>query len=152
MYAKCLVANSRQIRRYLYTKPVQKKLVKSPAAILPFSDFLTDTHGRQHDYLRISLTEKCNLRCQYCMPEQGVDLTEKTKLLTSEELIQISKIFVDEGVKKIRLTGGEPLVRPDVIDIIGKLKALEGTVNNLTEFLPCFKEFVQSCVKTECSY
>merc|ERR1712223_1125748 len=74
--------------------------------LLPFSAFLTDTHGRQHDYLRISLTEKCNLRCQYCMPEQGVDLTEKTKLLTSEELIQISKIFVDEGVKKIRLTGG----------------------------------------------
>merc|ERR1712223_278249 len=94
--------------------------------LLPFSSFLTDTHGRQHDYLRISLTEKCNLRCQYCMPEEGVDLTEKNKLLSSEELIKISKIFVDEGVKKIRLTGGEPLVRPDVIDIIGKLKALEG--------------------------
>ena len=139
MYAKCLQANSRQLRRFLCTKPVvvQKKLVKSPD-ILPFSAFLTDTHGRHHDYLRISLTEKCNLRCQYCMPEQGVDLTEKSKLLTSEELIQVSKIFVDEGVKKIRLTGGEPLVRPDVIDIIGKLKALEGTVNNLTEYFFLF--------------
>ena len=66
------------------------------------------------------------------MPEEGVDLTEKSKLLSSEELIKVAKIFVDEGVKKIRLTGGEPLVRPDVIDIIAKLKALEGTVNNLT--------------------
>ena len=70
--------------------------------LLPFSDFLTDSHGRQHDYLRISLTEKCNLRCTYCMPEEGVDLTEKGKLLSSEELVQIAKIFVDEGVKKIR--------------------------------------------------
>ena len=66
--------------------------------LLPFSDFLTDTHGRQHDYLRISLTEKCNLRCTYCMPEEGVDLTEKGKLLSSEELVQIAKIFVDEGL------------------------------------------------------
>ena len=66
------------------------------------------------------------------MPEEGVDLTEKNKLLSSDELIKVAKIFVDEGVKKIRLTGGEPLVRPDVIDIVAKLKALEGTVNNLT--------------------
>ena len=69
------------------------------------------------------------------MPEEGVDLTEKSKLLSSEELIKVAKIFVDEGVKKIRLTGGEPLVRPDVIDIIAKLKALEGTVNNLNMFV-----------------
>ena len=68
------------------------------------------------------------------MPEEGVDLTEKSKLLTSEELIKVAKIFVDEGVKKIRLTGGEPLVRPDVIEIIAKLKALKGTVNNLITF------------------
>ena len=69
------------------------------------------------------------------MPEEGVDLTEKNKLLSSGELIKVAKIFVDEGVKKIRLTGGEPLVRPDVIDIIAKLKALEGTVNNLNMFV-----------------
>ena len=68
------------------------------------------------------------------MPESGVDLTEKSKLLSSDELIKVAKIFVDEGVKKIRLTGGEPLVRPDVIDIIAKLKALEGTVDNTTIF------------------
>merc|ERR1711944_341595 len=104
MYAKCLLATAN--RRLLCTKPTVKHLKYLHSAprglkhsdLLPFSDFLTDTYGRQHDYLRISLTEKCNLRCQYCMPEEGVDLTEKSKLLTSEELIKISKIFVDEGV------------------------------------------------------
>ncbi len=94
--------------------------------ILPFSAFLTDSFGRQHDYLRISLTEKCNLRCQYCMPEDGVDLTPRSDLLTTEELLKLAKVFVDEGVKKIRLTGGEPLVRPDVIDIVRELKNMAG--------------------------
>ena len=93
------------------------KSVKKKPEILPFSAFLTDSFGRQHDYLRISLTEKCNLRCQYCMPEEGVSLTPKNNLLTSDELIQLADIFVQEGVKKIRLTGGEPLVRPDVIGV-----------------------------------
>jgi len=133
MFVKRLLANSSH-RRFLCLKPFVKQtkyLHSAPKGLkhsnlLPFSDFLTDTHGRQHDYLRISLTEKCNLRCTYCMPEEGVDLTEKGKLLSSEELVQIAKIFVDEGVKKIRLTGGEPLVRPDVIDLVAKLKALEG--------------------------
>jgi len=133
MFLKRLLANSSH-RRFLCLKPSVKQtkyLHSAPKGLkhsnlLPFSDFLTDTHGRQHDYLRISLTEKCNLRCKYCMPEEGVDLTEKGKLLSSEELVQIAKIFVDEGVKKIRLTGGEPLVRPDVIDLVAKLKALEG--------------------------
>ena len=60
------------------------------------------------------------------MPEDGVDLTPKSKLLTSEELMKIVKIFASEGVKKIRLTGGEPLVRPDVIEIVSKLKSIDG--------------------------
>uniref|UniRef100_A0A8C8VH62 Radical SAM core domain-containing protein n=1 Tax=Pelusios castaneus TaxID=367368 RepID=A0A8C8VH62_9SAUR len=82
----------------------------------PFSAFLTDSFGRQHNYLRISLTEKCNLRCQYCMPEEGVQLTPKSELLTTQEVITLAKLFVKEGVDKIRLTGGEPLIRPDVVD------------------------------------
>ncbi|EMP24506.1 Molybdenum cofactor biosynthesis protein 1, partial [Chelonia mydas] len=85
----------------------------------PFSAFLTDRFGRQHNYLRISLTEKCNLRCQYCMPEEGVQLTPKSELLTTQEIITIARLFVKEGVDKIRLTGGEPLIRPDVVDIVG---------------------------------
>ncbi|XP_040467444.1 molybdenum cofactor biosynthesis protein 1 isoform X3 [Falco naumanni] len=114
----------------------------------PFSAFLTDSFGRQHNYLRISLTEKCNLRCQYCMPEEGVQLTPKSELLTAQEIITLARLFVKEGVEKIRLTGGEPLIRPDVVDIVGQLYKLEGlktiavTTNgiNLTRLLPRLKE------------
>ena len=76
----------------------------------PLSEFLMDTHGRHHNYLRISLTERCNLRCQYCMPEEGVQLTPNNNLLTTEEVVRIASVFVNQGVDKIRLTGGEPLV------------------------------------------
>ncbi|XP_020014571.2 molybdenum cofactor biosynthesis protein 1 isoform X2 [Castor canadensis] len=92
----------------------------------PFSAFLTDSFGRQHSYLRISLTEKCNLRCQYCMPEEGVPLTPKADLLTTEEILTLTRLFVKEGVNKIRLTGGEPLIRPDVVNIVGFHKVMEG--------------------------
>ncbi|XP_077197964.1 molybdenum cofactor biosynthesis protein 1 isoform X1 [Paroedura picta] len=114
----------------------------------PFSAFLTDQFGRQHNYLRISLTEKCNLRCQYCMPEEGVQLTPRAELLTTKEIITLARLFVNEGVNKIRLTGGEPLIRPDVVDIIAQLQKLEGlqtiaiTSNgiNLARLLPRLKE------------
>nr|XP_045365310.1 molybdenum cofactor biosynthesis protein 1 isoform X1 [Camelus bactrianus] len=89
----------------------------------PFSAFLTDSFGRRHSYLRISLTEKCNLRCQYCMPEEGVPLTPKADLLTTEEILTLARLFVKEGVDKIRLTGGEPLIRPDVVNIVAHLLA-----------------------------
>ena len=78
---------------------------------------LTDTFGRFHDYLRISLTERCNLRCLYCMPEKGVDLTNNSKLLKTDELLRLVNIFSKAGVKKIRLTGGEPTVRKDILEI-----------------------------------
>uniref|UniRef100_A0A3Q4H6C2 Molybdenum cofactor synthesis 1 n=1 Tax=Neolamprologus brichardi TaxID=32507 RepID=A0A3Q4H6C2_NEOBR len=84
-------------------------------SILPFSAFLTDNFGRRHNYLRISLTEKCNFRCQYCMPEEGVKLTPRGQLLSTSEVLTLAHLFVQEGVDKIRLTGGEPLIRPDVI-------------------------------------
>ncbi|XP_053457155.1 molybdenum cofactor biosynthesis protein 1 isoform X2 [Nycticebus coucang] len=110
----------------------------------PFSAFLTDSFGRQHSYLRISLTERCNLRCQYCMPEEGVPLTPKADLLTTEEILTLARLFVKEGITKIRLTGGEPLIRPDVVDIVAQLQQLEGlrtigiTTNgiNLARLLP----------------
>ncbi|XP_065611333.1 molybdenum cofactor biosynthesis protein 1 isoform X3 [Cyrtonyx montezumae] len=122
------------------------RLLREHAA--PFSAFLTDSFGRQHNYLRISLTEKCNLRCQYCMPEEGVQLTPKSELLTAQEIITLAGLFVKEGVEKIRLTGGEPLIRPDVVDIVGQLYKLEGlktiaiTTNgiNLARLLPRLKE------------
>jgi len=71
---------------------------------------LTDRHNRFHDYLRISLTEKCNLRCQYCMPPEGVELSPKDEILSTAEILRLANVFVDLGVTKIRLTGGEPLV------------------------------------------
>ncbi|XP_028144796.1 molybdenum cofactor biosynthesis protein 1 isoform X1 [Diabrotica virgifera virgifera] len=90
------------------------------------AETLTDLFGRNHTYLRISLTEKCNLRCQYCMPADGVKLSEKSKLLTTDEVLKVAELFVREGVNKIRLTGGEPTIRKDLRDIIYNLKKLEG--------------------------
>ncbi|TPX37611.1 hypothetical protein SmJEL517_g00632 [Synchytrium microbalum] len=92
--------------------------------IRPFSSNLTDTFNRQHSYLRISLTERCNLRCTYCMPAEGVPLTPKPELLTTTEILKLARLFVQEGVTKIRLTGGEPTVRPDLLDIIAGLNEL----------------------------
>jgi len=94
--------------------------------VKPFRHFLTDTFGRHHTYLRISLTEKCNLRCQYCMPEAGVDLTPKDNLLTTEEIYKLASLFVKNGVDKIRFTGGEPTVRKDLVEIIKSISQLEG--------------------------
>ncbi|RDW90225.1 molybdopterin cofactor biosynthetic protein [Aspergillus mulundensis] len=91
----------------------------------PFSAFLTDTFNRQHDYLRISVTERCNLRCLYCMPEEGVPLSPPARLLTSPEIVYLSSLFVSQGVTKIRLTGGEPTVRKDIVPLmqsIGELR------------------------------
>ncbi|CAG8447792.1 164_t:CDS:10 [Funneliformis caledonium] len=91
----------------------------------PFSNFLTDRFDRQHTYLRISITERCNLRCNYCMPAEGVDLTPVHNLLSTEEIIRISQLFVSQGVNKIRLTGGEPTVRKDIVELIGELGKLK---------------------------
>lgn len=85
---------------------------------------LTDKFGRQHTYLRISLTDACNLRCQYCMPNEKVSVTPSKRLMQSDEILEIAKIFVELGVNKIRLTGGEPLVRKDVDDILLNLAVL----------------------------
>jgi len=85
---------------------------------------LIDTFGRKHDYLRISLTEKCNLRCTYCMPAEGIQLRDKSIFMKSEEVIAIAKEFVALGIKKIRLTGGEPLVKKGIDSILAELGKL----------------------------
>jgi len=86
---------------------------------------LEDNHGRYHHYLRISLTERCNLRCTYCMPEEGADLSPNEELLTTSEIIQLATHFVQNGVTKIRLTGGEPLINPNVVEICSALNELK---------------------------
>lgn len=85
---------------------------------------LTDNFGRKHNYLRISLTERCNLRCFYCMPAEGVALSPTENIMTASEIITIAKKFVDLGVTKIRLTGGEPMVRKDFSEIVESLSSL----------------------------
>ncbi len=85
---------------------------------------IVDGFNRAHNYLRISLTDNCNLRCFYCMPEEDYDFTPASRLMQAAEIEAISKIFVSQGVDKIRLTGGEPLVRKDAADIILRLSKL----------------------------
>lgn len=86
---------------------------------------LTDDFGRKHNYLRISLLEKCNLRCTYCMPADGIELSPKASLMTADEIFSIAQTFVENGVDKIRLTGGEPLLRKDFPEIASKLATLD---------------------------
>jgi cyclic pyranopterin phosphate synthase len=85
---------------------------------------ITDKFNRVHDYLRISLTDNCNLRCFYCMPDEDYDFTPASRLMQTEEVLALSEIFVAEGVRKIRLTGGEPFVRKDAAKIINALSKL----------------------------
>ncbi len=75
---------------------------------------LIDSYNRKIDYLRISVTERCNFRCQYCMPEKPFSWVPRENLLTFEELFKFVKVAIDEGVRKIRITGGEPLLREDI--------------------------------------
>lgn len=90
----------------------------------PFSEFLTDGFHRQHDYLRISVTERCNLRCLYCMPEEGVPLSPNRELLMTPEIVLLSSVFVSQGMTKIRLTEGEPTVRRDIVPLMHQMGAL----------------------------
>ncbi|EIW63990.1 molybdenum cofactor biosynthesis prote [Trametes versicolor FP-101664 SS1] len=88
------------------------------------SPFLVDSFARRHNYLRISLTERCNLRCFYCMPSEGIELSPPEHILSDDEVIRLATLFVKSGVTKIRLTGGEPMVRKGIVDIVGRLHGL----------------------------
>ena len=85
-----------------------------------------DNHGRPIEYLRLSVTDRCNLRCFYCMPEEGIRYLPKKELLTYEEMLRLTKILTAFGVKKVRLTGGEPFVRKDLMGFIGELHNING--------------------------
>ena len=87
---------------------------------------MTDGHGREIDYIRISVTDRCNLRCIYCMPAEGIEMVEHGKILTYDEILRLAEIFSDLGIRKIKLTGGEPLVRKGVSTLVKRLKQIPG--------------------------
>ena len=88
---------------------------------MPTTGPLVDSFGRVHNDLRISVTDRCNLRCVYCMPEEGVDWVPRSEILTFEEIERIALVAHDLGVDSVRLTGGEPLVRASVTDLVARL-------------------------------
>ena len=87
---------------------------------------MLDGFGRTIDYLRVSVTDRCSLRCAYCMPAEGVQWLEHGQILRYEDILRLLRIFASLGVKKIKITGGEPLVRKGVAGLIGEIKAIEG--------------------------
>ena len=87
---------------------------------------MLDQYGRNIDYMRISLTDRCNLRCIYCMPEEGIRQIPRTELLDQEEILRISRLASELGISRIKLTGGEPLVRRICVPLVKELKALSG--------------------------
>ena len=87
---------------------------------------LVDLQRRRVEYLRLSVTDRCNYRCSYCMPAQGVDVVPRADLLDFDEMVALTRIFVQLGVRRLRLTGGEPLVRRGIVDLVQKLAAIPG--------------------------
>ena len=87
---------------------------------------LSDAQGRRIDYLRLSVTDRCNFRCTYCMPEAGVTHVDRGEILSFEEIVSIVRCFAALGVRRLRITGGEPTVRRDLVVLIESLRALPG--------------------------
>lgn len=87
---------------------------------------LIDNHGRKINYLRLAVTDRCNLRCFYCMPEEGLNWLSRAELMTYEEMLRGCALLVNKGIEKIRITGGEPFVRKDIMQLLSGLAALDG--------------------------
>ncbi|AYL94669.1 GTP 3',8-cyclase MoaA [Mucilaginibacter celer] len=87
---------------------------------------LFDNHGRPITYLRLAVTDKCNLRCFYCMPEEGLDWLSRAELMSYEEMLRVCRVMVNMGIGKIRITGGEPFVRKDIMQLLTAIAGLDG--------------------------
>ena len=87
---------------------------------------LKDNHGRTINYLRLAVTDRCNLRCFYCMPEEGIDWLSRSELMSYEEMLRACTLLVKMGIEKIRITGGEPFVRKDIMPFLTDLSRLPG--------------------------
>ncbi len=112
------------------------------------TSLLYDSFGRRISYLRLALTDRCNLRCRYCMPEKGIDILPAQQLLCYEEIFKLLRIFKELGITKIRLTGGEPFVRRDAMDFLRRLlkeKIIPGVhlTTNGTHIMPHLEELAR---------
>ena len=87
---------------------------------------MLDRFNRKINYLRISVTDRCNLRCIYCMPEEGVSLLDHKEILNFDEIVELTRTAVNKGVDKVRITGGEPLVRHGIVDLIKMISKIDG--------------------------
>ncbi|MGH9584724.1 MAG: radical SAM protein, partial [Bryobacteraceae bacterium] len=102
------------------------QLSGAPFPVPPAAGPLVDSFGRIHSDLRISLTDRCNIRCFYCMPEKGGEFAPAASLLGFEEIARCVRVAAEAGISKIRLTGGEPLLRPKLPDLIAELHTIGG--------------------------
>jgi len=87
---------------------------------------MLDRYNRNINYLRISVTDRCNLRCTYCMPEDGVTILQHKDILTFDEIVDFTKVAVSLGINKVRITGGEPLVRKGIVDLVRMIAEIDG--------------------------
>jgi cyclic pyranopterin phosphate synthase len=87
---------------------------------------MKDQHGRSIEYLRISVTDRCNFRCVYCMPEAGLNWLPKAEILSYEEITEVVRQLAPKGLRRLRITGGEPTIRPDLVRLIAMLRAVDG--------------------------
>lgn len=104
--------------------PSPVRLVRTQSSAL--GDPLVDTHGRVHRDLRVSLTDRCSLRCTYCMPEQGNEWLAKTSILSLDEIERVARVAATDGITTFRLTGGEPLLRADIVEVVRRLAVIAG--------------------------
>ena len=113
---------------------------------------ISDSFNSKIDYLRLSVTDRCNLRCKYCMPGEGIRLAGREELLTYEEILKAVKILGELGIRKLRLTGGEPLLRDDILDLVSglsKLRILK--IFPLPQMASCSKNIWSGCIGLEIS-
>ncbi len=90
----------------------------------PNSDALVDAFGRVHTYLRLSVTDRCNFRCIYCLPAEGMPWMPRAEILSFEEMARLVTVFAGLGIRRVRITGGEPTLRKDLVDLVRLLSDL----------------------------
>lgn len=131
----------------------KSEIIESHVVFISFEqiqDMLIDNHGREINYLRLAVTDRCNIRCFYCMPETGITYLPKQELLTYEEIERLITLLARMGITKVRLTGGEPFVRRDLMKLITRIVRIPGirdvhiTTNGIltAPYLPELKNLV----------